>query len=191
MTEQTKEECGVSSQYRSAKVLSAALISVIIGAVILQTLGSSPPSAGAFSLSDYYRLEPIEEVISSRAAQLPWRWNRIKIYHSSPKAHNIDQPAPPSALTSPEDIDCHFVVCNGPAGNDGQIQSTEIWQRQLSITHSQTWGGSEKTIRICVIVDSKIIRPTDFQIKRAEALVEALSRKFNIQSASINYTESW
>ncbi len=181
----------MSSQYRSAKVLSAALISVIIGAVILQTLGSSPPSAGAFSLSDYYRLEPIEEVISSRHAQLPWRWNRIKIYHSSPKTHNINQPASPSALTSPGDIDYHFVVCNGPAGNDGQIQSTEIWQRQLSITHSQTWGGSEKTIRICVIVGSKILRPTDFLIKRAEALIEALSRKFNIQSASINYTESW
>ncbi len=181
----------MSSQYRSAKVFSAAAISVIIGAVILKTLGSSPPSAGAFSLSDYYRLEPIEEVISSRHAQLSWRWNRIKIDYSGPKTHNIDQPAPPNAVSISEDVDYHFVVCNGLAGNDGQIQSTEIWQRQLSIPHSQTWGGSEKTIRICIIADGKIVRPTDFQIKRAEALVEALSRKFNIRSSSINYTESW
>ena len=181
----------MSSQYRSAKVFAAAVISVIIGAVILKTLGSSPPSAGAFSLSDYYRLEPIEKVISSRAAQLPWRWNRIKIYYSNPKTHNIDQPTSPSALTSLENVDYHFVVCNGLAGNDGQIQSTEIWQRQWSIIPDRTWGGSEKTIRICVIVDGKIIHPTDFQIKRTEALVEALSRKFNIRSASICYTESW
>jgi len=178
----------VFSQYRTAKVFAAALISVIIGAVILKTLGSSPPSAGAFSLSEYYRLESVEEVISSRHSQLPWRWNRIEISYSTPEASNIDQPAPPNVPTGPDNLDYHFIVCNSLTGNDGRIQSTVNWQRQLPIVHSQT---SKKTIHICVTAEGETSRPTDFQVKRTDALVEALSRKFNIQPASICYSEGW
>jgi len=179
------------SQYRNTKVFAATLISIIAGAIVLKTLGNNPPSAGAFSLSDYYRLEPVEEAVSSQVVQLPWRWNYIEIYYSGPEACNINQPISPGAATSPEDIGCHFVVCNGLGGSDGQIQSTEKWQRQLPITSERTSSGSEQAVRICVIAGAKIIRPTDFQIKRTEALVEDLSRKFSIGSASICYPDSW
>ncbi len=101
------------SQSRSTKVFAAALISIIIGAVILKTLGNNPISTGAFSLSKYYRLEPIEKVISPRHAQSPHRWNRIEIYYSGTKAGNVKQLVSLNGLANPEDIDCHFIICNG------------------------------------------------------------------------------
>ena len=181
----------MSVQTRSAKVLAAALISAAIVAVILRALGSNPISAGAFSLSDYYRLEPIEKVISSRAAQTSSRWDRIEIYYSGTKAGNIEQLASLSGLASPENINCHFVICNGLGGGDGQIQPTEKWQEQWSIILDPASCGVSQTIRLCVIADGTITPPTDCQIKRTEALVEGLSKKFNIQRASICYPDNW
>jgi hypothetical protein len=178
-------------QTRSEKVFTVALISVTIGAVILKILGHNPISAGAFSLSDYYRLEPIENVLSSRAVQTSSRWSHIEIYYSGTKAGNIEQLASLSGLASPENINCHFVICNGLGGGDGQIQPTEKWQEQWSIIPDPTQRGVGQTIRLCVIADGTITPPTDCQIKRTESLVEGLSKKFNIRSASIYYPDNW
>lgn len=154
-------------------------------------LGNNPPATGAFCLSSYYHLEPVKATIVSRAAQLPDRWNSIEIYHSDTKAGNIEQLASLSGLAGPEDIDCHFVICNGLGGSDGQIQSTEKWQKQWSIVAGQNWCSSDRAVRICIIADCKTARPTDFQIKRAEALVEELCKKFNIQPESVYYPDDW
>ena len=178
-------------QSRSTKVFVAALISIGIGAILLKTLGNTPPLAGAFSLSEYYHLAPVEEVISSDVTRTRRRWNCIKIRYSGTKAGNIKQLASLNGMVNPEDINCHFVICNGLGDGDGQIQPTEKWQRQWAIASDLTSYGSEQTIHICVIADNKIARPTNFQIKRTEALVEELSRKFDIQSALIYYPDNW
>jgi len=94
-------------------------------------------------------------------------------------------------LTNPEDINCHFVICNGLGGDDGQIQVSIKWQRQWSAISGQTWYGNEQTIRICVIADGKAASPTDAQIKRVESLVEGLCRKFNIQPRTVYYPNDW
>ena len=92
----------------------------------------------------------------------------------------------PDRDTAYNGVNCHFVICNGRVGHDGQIEPTEKWQYQSLVEHY-----SKQTIRICVIVDDKAKIPTDFQIKRAEALVEKLCRKFNIQPESIRYPDDW
>jgi len=190
---------------RQTKVFVILLASLTVAAVVLMTLGNNPPSAGAFCLSRYYRLEPVEKTIMSRTAQFSGRWNYIEIYYSGTEAGNIEHLASLSGLVGSEDINpvgdakekisngvnCHFVVCNGLGGGNGQIQTTEKWQRQRSIITGQAWNGSGQTIRICVIADGKIARPTDFQIKSVEALVEALDRKFDIQPESICYPSDW
>jgi hypothetical protein len=181
----------MSNQPRVAKVLAALLVSMTLGAVVLMALGSNPPSAGPFCLSSYYRLDPVEQAISSRAAQSNYRWNCIEIYYSNTRAGNIEQLASLSGLSSSEDINYHFVICNGLGADDGQIQPTEKWQRQWSVLPERTWNGSSQTIRICVIADDKTVRPTNLQIKRVESLVEALSRKFNIQPRDISYPSNW
>jgi hypothetical protein len=177
----------MANQPRAAKVLAALLISMTIGAIVLMALGNNPPSAGPFCLNAYYRLEPVEKAIYSQASQLPTRWNHIEIYYSDTKAGNIQQLAALEGLASPEDINYHFVLCNGLGGRDGQIQKTEKWQRQWSIIPGKGWYGTGQTIRVCIIADTKTVYPTDLQIKRVEALVEILARRFNITPQSIHY----
>jgi len=179
------------SQPRSVKVLAALLVSMTVGAIVLMALGNNPPSAGPFCLSSYYRLDRIEETILSRAPQHPGRWNCIEVYYSATKAGNIEQLASLSGLVRPDDLNCHFVVCNGLGGGDGQIQPTEKWQKQWSIIPGRTWQGSSLTIRICVVADGETAHLTDFQMKRTDALVEALCRKFEITPDSVYYPSDW
>ncbi len=179
-------------QTRVAKVLAALLVSMTTGAIVLIALDNNRPSEGPFCLWSYYRLDPIEEAIQSQACQSPDRWNCIEIYNSSTKAGNIEQLTSMSGLASPEDLNCHFVVCNGLGGNDGQIQATEKWQKQWSIIPGRTWYGSGQTIRICAIADPlRQVGPTDCQIKRMESLIAGLCRKFSIQPVSVYYPSDW
>ncbi len=112
-------------QSRQAKVFAALLVSMTAGIIILKALGNNPPAAGAFCLSSYYRLEPVEKAVLSRADRSPERWSRIEIYYSGTKAGNIEQLASLSDLANPNDINCRFCLCNGLGGRDGQIQPTE------------------------------------------------------------------
>jgi hypothetical protein len=179
------------NQSRVVKVLVALLVSMTIGAVVLMALGNNPPSAGPFCLSSYYRLDPVDKAISSRACQTPNRWNYIEVYYSGTKFGNIEQLAITNGLDSPEGLNCHFVICNGLGGSDGQIQPTEKWQWQWSIVPSHAWYGSSQTIRICIIADGSNIWPTDCQIKRLESLIEGLCRKFRIRPEAVYYPSNW
>ncbi|MBN2020812.1 MAG: hypothetical protein JW749_11385 [Sedimentisphaerales bacterium] len=181
----------MSNQPRVAKVLVVLLVSMTAGAIVLMALDNHPPSAGAFCLSTYYRLDPIQESTESRVTQAPGRWEYIEVYYSSTKAGNIDQLSSLSGLASSDDINCHFVICNGLGGSNGHIQTTEKWQNQWSVIPDNTWYGSGKTIRLCVVADGKNIRPTDSQIRRTESLVDALSKKFSVTPAKIFYPNNW
>ncbi|MFZ2149314.1 MAG: hypothetical protein WAV28_19050 [Sedimentisphaerales bacterium] len=194
-------EAVMTTHSRETKVLVILGVSIIFGAIILNALGHNPPSAGAFCLSRYYRLGSVKKAILSRADQLPGRWSRIEIYYSGTESGNIESAFGRSSDVGGHEhinpvrdtkekvsniVNCHFVICNGRVGHDGQIEPTEKWQQQSSIVHC-----SKQTIRIYVIVDDKAKTPTDFQIKRTEALIEELCRKFNIQPESIRYPADW
>jgi hypothetical protein len=186
---------------RETKVLVVLGISIILAAVILNALGHNPPSAGAFCLSRYYRLGSVKKAIRSHADQLPGRWSRIEIYYSGTEPGNIESAFGEASDAGADEhikpireqnekvsnrVNCHFIICNGRVGHDGQIQPTEKWQQQSLVENY-----SKQTIRICVIVDDKAKTPTDFQIKRTETLVEELCRKFHIQPESIRYPADW
>ena len=176
------------------KVLVILGASITIGAVILNILGHNPPSAGAFCLSQYNSLCSVKESILSRAVQSPGRWSRAEIYFSGTESGNIEYLASLNDVGSPEHIECHFVICNGNGGRDGQIQATEKWERQssgLPLVGTVDETTTDQTIYICVIADGEVVPQTDFQIKRTEALVEELSRTFNIQPDSIRYPDDW
>jgi len=181
----------MSGKPRTEKVFAALLVSITAGAIILMALSNNPPSAGPFNLSAYYRLDPVEQAIRSRAAQFPQRWNRIEAYYSGTKAGNIEQLSALAGLANPEDISCHFCICNGLGGDDGQIQATAKWQRQWSIIPGKRWYGTGQTIRICIVADGDTAPATDFQVKRTEALIEVLSRRFDIPAESIYYPAGW
>jgi len=181
----------MSNQPRVERVLVVLLFSMTVGAIVLMALGNNPPSAGPFNLSTYYRLDPVEKAVRSQAVQFPGRWNRIELYYSGTRAGNIEQLAALNGLADSEDINCHFCICNGLGGDDGQIQTSQKWQKQWSVIPGSGWYGTGQTIRICVVADGETALPTACQIKRAEALAEALLRKFDITPESVYYPGSW
>jgi len=181
----------MSNQPRTAKVLAALLASMTIGAIVLMAMGGKPPSAGPFSLSTYYKLDPISKTIDSEATQSSDRWNCIEVYFSGTTAGNIEQIASLSGISSADLIDCHFVVCNGLGGGDGQVEPTTRWQKQWSVIPSRTWYGTPQTIRVCVVGDGQKRFATNSQLRRVENLVDKLARKFDIEPDYIYYPGNW
>jgi len=181
----------MSYQPRVAKVLAVLLVSMTTGAVVLMALGSNPPSAGPFCLASYYGLNDIKESVHAPGRLSTDRWDAIEVYYSGTKAGNLQQLASLSGLASPDDINCHFVVCNGFGASNGQIETTHKWMRQWSTVPAGTWYGTQKTIRICVVADALAAAPTDYQVKRTEALIVRLARTFDIQPHAIHYPLDW
>jgi len=181
----------MSNQPRVVKVLAALLVSMTTGAIVLMALSGRPPQAGPFSLASYIGLTPIAESLPSRAAQQPGRWRSIEVYFSGTAAGNIEQLASLSGLADKEDLDCHFIVCNGAGGDNGQVLATAKWQRQWSIIPNRAWNGPSQAIRICVIADGTNTPPTEYQIQRTYTLIEKLSQKFSINAKAICYPENW
>ena len=183
-------------QSREAKVFAALAVSMTVGVIILHALGNNPPSAGAFCLSSYTRVVSAEEAILTPGAQPAGTWKSIKIYYSQTTSGNIHQLAFLSGLADTEDINCHYVICNGFGGGDGKIQTTQKWRTQNPVTHS--WLSPEpqdtneqQTIFICVIADGKVAPPTKQQMKMTEALIKGLCRKFNIKPEAVSYPAGW
>lgn len=184
-------------QSRQTKVLVALLVSIVTGALVLNALGYNPPSAGAFCLSRYYRLAPVEKAVVCETAQYRGRWRRVEIFCSQTDREGLaGRPDPSSGVGGGEDATCHFVIYNGRSGQDGCIEATEYWKKQWSVNRQSDDGvqpalGDALTVFICLVTDGKIDRPTDFQVKRAEALVEELCRRFNIWPESVHYPDTW
>jgi len=189
---------------RQTKVLMALLVSIISGGAILNALGHNPPPAGAFCLSQYYRLVPVEKAIELRESHAE-RWRRIEIYYSgggskaqatASGGESDGQAVSLSGAKGLRDINCHFFVCDGYIGRDGQIQATEKWKSQSPVTRQsqdalRSPAENASTLFISIITNDKSNRPTAFQIIRTEALVQELCRRFEITSGSILYPNNW
>lgn len=200
-------------QSRQTKVLVALLVSIAAGALVLNALGYNPPSAGAFCLSRYYRLAPVEKAVICEAAQYRGRWRRVEIFcggasREGPARQTYGGQVQGVAggragesdslvgVGGGEDVNCHFVIYNGRSEQDGHIEATEYWKKQWSVnrpSHNdmQPALGDALTVFICLMTDGKTDRPTDFQVKRAEALVEELCGRFNIWPESVRYPDTW
>jgi len=174
-------------QLRVWKALLMLLVSMTGGAMVLMALGNNPPSAGAFCLSSYYKLASADQAVTSHAMQAMGRWKRVEVCYSGTRGGNIEWLAYLQGLTHPQDLECHFIICNGFGGEDGQILTTERWDNQRSVRSSQNGYGVEETIRICVVSDGRSTYPTDCQIKRVEALVDTIGKRFGIGPESVYY----
>jgi hypothetical protein len=176
---------------REAKVFAALLLSMSICAALLLALGKNPPSAGAFCLDDYYRLESVEKNVASQIKQFSGRWNAIEIFYNCHKSDYINTTNQENELQEHINDDYHFALCNGLNAADGIIITTEKWQIQQSAIDYTNPISNEKTIRICIIKNSNLAEPTEYQEKRLEELIEELSKRFDISLKAIYYPEKW
>ena len=195
----------MTAQSRQTKVLVVLLVSIIVCTIILNMLGHHPPSAGAFCLSQYYRLVPVEKLVRSREVRRLGYWMGIEIYFSkdgsgdplvSDSNCRIEELDTSSSFSGQEADSCHFIIHNGLTGLDGQIEPTVKWNKQLPADYSvddnkQQAGHNVQTIYICIAMNGHSTQPTNFQIKRAQVLIDKLCKEFNINSESVLYPNSW
>ncbi|OHB84376.1 MAG: hypothetical protein A2Z38_02660 [Planctomycetes bacterium RBG_19FT_COMBO_48_8] len=195
----------MTAQSRQTKVLVALLISIVLCTMILNVLGHNPPSAGAFCLSQYYRLVPVEKLVRSREVQRPRYWKWIEIYYSEGDSDvrvtsglniQVELSGSLSSVSGQQDIDCHFIIYNGHNDLDGKIEPTEQWNRQLPVNrpadnNRRRARQNEQTIYISIVTNGQNHQPTNIQIKRLYVLVEELCRELNIKSESVLYPDSW
>jgi len=193
----------MTAQTRQTKVLVSLLVSIIVCTIILNMLGHNPPSAGAFCLSQYYRLVPVEKLVRSRDVQRLGYWMGVEIYLSECKTDSgvasgsncrIETSDSFSSISNQEENSCHFIIHDGFTGHDGQIEPTVKWNKQLPADRYLDNGKAEhnvQTIYICVAMNGRSTQPTNFQIKRAYVLIDKLCREFNISSESVLYPNSW
>ncbi|HBG77649.1 MAG TPA: hypothetical protein DDW84_02205 [Phycisphaerales bacterium] len=180
----------MANQPRAAKILVSLVAAMTVGAAVLMTLDHQSISAGAFSLASYSSLGSIGDVIAAKEPAKDNRWTKIEIFYSNTKGGDIKQLASLSGLTNADDLNFHFLVCNGLGTVDGQIQPTEKWLNQWSALPGGVWYGSTSTIRVCIIGEANKTT-SDYQISRTEELIDALSRRFNIARTSITYPQDW
>lgn len=182
-----KPESGMNmaGQNRRITVLFSLIASMTIGALVLMALDHNGPSAAAYSLSSYLRLDPVEEVVRNTIHAEPVQWGRIEVVYSYTSGGNSEELALLTGLADGGPAEFHFVVCNGNGGNDGQIQADNRWESQ------QCCGEKTETIRVCVISDRQSDTLTASQRQRTNALVESLSRTFDINPRKIRYPLDW
>lgn len=162
-----------------------------IGAIILMALDNHSLTAGAFSLAGYTNLDPIEQVTLNSVMLDKQKWDFIEVYYSGTDAGDIEEVARFNGLSSSEDVNFHFLICNGIGGTDGKIQATTKWRKQRAALGGQDFFGNNRTVRICVVADGLKSLPTDSQLKRATELVEVLARKFDVSPQRISYPADW
>lgn len=183
--DESESGMNMTGQNRNIKVLFSLIASMTIGALVLMALDDKGPSAGAYSLSSYLRLDPVEKVVRNTLRSEPARWGRIEVVYSYTSGGNVEELALLTGLADGGPSEFHFVVCNGNGGSDGQIQADQRWQVQ------RFCQSRPETIRVCVISDNQGDALTDSQRQRTGALVESLSRTFDISPRSIRYPLDW
>ena|GEM_PF-191075 len=179
----------VATDPRIGRVLAALLISMTTGAIVLLAL-SGRDCVGPWCF--LWRVDdPIKKALQGDVQQTADRWNGIEVFYSNTRRGNIEYLARLDGVKAKESINCHFVVCNGFGGRNGQIQTTRRWKAQQSAVKSKTWNGGAMTIRICVVASLNGPEPTSLQRIRVGGLIEELCRRFEIEGKSVYYPENW
>jgi len=177
---------------RLYRVLVSLLISMTVGAIMLIALSHTRLS-GVFILFSVQK--KIERALQSDVPQVPALWNRIEVFYSNTDRGNIAYLTAYlrqlKGLQWPEGINCHFVVCNGREGREGEIQTTKRWQSQWSAIPCETWHGGATTIRICVVALSDGTFTTNLQKRLVHALIKELCKRFGIPDESVSYPKNW
>ena len=173
----------MASQNRTVAVLFTLLAAMTGGAVVLMALDNFAPSAGAYSLSSYLRLDSVEEVVGDSLQTTPAQWAGVEIFYSQTRGGNVQELALLAGLGGVKAPEFHFVVCNGNGADDGIIQASTQWREQSA-------SGQSGIIRICVINDGQA-PATNSQIQRTNSLVETLIRRYTISPSQIRYPGNW
>ena len=171
----------MSDQARTSRVLIALIVSMTIGAVILMALDNGALKGGAFSLSVFNNLPAIENVVLDSINDKPrTQWNGVEVFYSNTASGNIKELTLLKSISRENNLDAHFVICNGKGGEQGEVQPTNQWKMQYPALKGDV-------IRICVIFKAEDYNsmPNECQITRIDDLISFFQNKFNIADQNI------
>jgi len=124
----------------------------------------------------------LDVVFNTKApSSLVGRWKYIYIHHSTTLAGNAAMLAQNAGMSD------HFVIGNGDGCVDGEIQITQVWNRQDSV-NTPPAGVSQidpTCISICLVGDFDHTRPTPTQMRRLAQLVGTLQSKLRIPASHV------
>ncbi len=127
---------------------------------------------------------PAEAPVDVLQTEAPARaWKSIVLHHSATgtgDVASIDQTHRQQKDSQGRPwlgIGYHFVVGNGRAMGDGEVQATFRWREQLAGAHAGTREYNEQGIGICLIGNFEEHLPTPKQIDAARDLVRRLAQR--------------
>ena len=151
---------------------SAPLVALPIGA---------RPAAATFATTAHVQLPAdFEPRVPTRA------WKYIVLHHSATAdgdVRSIDGDHRGRTDSSGQPwlgIGYHFVIGNGGAMRDGEVEATFRWRDQLQGAHAGSRNYNEQGIGICLIGDFEKSPPTPQQILAARRLVAQLADSYGI-----------
>ncbi len=181
----------MTEQARTSRVLIGLIVSMTIGAVVLMALDKGAVQGGAFSLYVYLGNDPVEKATVTEPTASRVDWCGIEVHYSQTISGNATLLPLLYELPNDQDLNTHFVICNGSGGNEGQIEPTPRWQMQRPCLPDGNWRGNTGTIRICVIADGVRQMPTEIQKTRTDELVRALCKQYKVGRNMVAWPANW
>ncbi len=181
----------MTTQARTSRVLIVLIVSMTLGAVVLMALDSGGPRGSAWSLANYLKLDPIGPSVSDAADNSVYTWNRVEVFYSNTTRGNLRELAILHGLQTGQDLNAHFIVCNGLGAKEGHIDPTKRWQVQNPCLPDSRWRGTVDTVRICVVADGIGTMPTETQGTRTADLVKFLRKKYKISKKHVVWPANW
>jgi hypothetical protein len=167
------------------------IAAMTVGSAVLLIFDTPQPYQGGheYSLTSYTRLASVRNALSRNPSVTKTDWEYIEIFYSRTSAGDLGTVAMFNNSAAEKDANLHFVICNGD--KNGAIQTSERWKNQYRCLQGDSWYGSRKTIRVCIIGHPIRALPSDTQIKRTEDLVETLCKEYGIPKANVSYPQGW
>ena len=155
---------------RTIKVLTALLITMTLGALVLMALETSP-IRGERSPAVLVGLATSDEIGSDRVIFAtdvpvqPVKWRNVVLHATGGERMGVAER-------------CHFVI----ASVEGRISSTPLWKRQMQGHHvpvpGRDWNAD--SIGVCLAGDFSRTPPTEAQMHSLLSLVRRLQEHFRI-----------
>jgi hypothetical protein len=170
------------SSNRTVAVFVTLVGMVAFTSILLLVLAPPPLTTSMWrSLFALDSPESLDVVFQTQTPVVPGRWRYIYVHHSKTPGGDAVSLAQQGGASD------HFVIGNGDGCIDGEIQMTQSWNHQESITTppqgaSQMDGGC---ISICVVGDFDQSLPTPTQQRRLAQLVGTLQGRLRIASGDV------
>ncbi len=156
---------------------------VAFTSVLLLVLAPPPVSPSHWrSLFALDAPDSLDVIFQTQTPVAKGRWRFIYIHHSRTATGDA------VSLSQQSGTADHFVIGNGDGCIDGEIQMTQAWNHQESIT-TPPQGATQMDpgcISICLVGDFDSSKPTETQQRRLGQLVGTLQSRLQIPAGDVH-----